>query len=181
MCCGQPQLVLLSGISTSTSPWEKTKCWLNRIYSFSSKNMSRHWCSFFADSPLNIWAKACPRIDILRKKKLTKAEGWNLYKDVTGIKAAKDNYNHRPISGMAPVMNSVWACVRFGAYTAVMLRAALARKSSLNQRETRSTAHKGFRALINITHCNAEKREKDNSIERWKQKTVAQTYSHSPQ
>lgn len=70
LCWGQPQLVLLSGISTSSSPWEKTECWLYLICQLllpSSRTLldAGLWCSFFADLPPDRRGESCPHIGIL--------------------------------------------------------------------------------------------------------------------
>lgn len=93
VCWGQPQLVLLSGTSTSTSPWEKTECWLNWIYSLFlpwSKNLIRQWrvMQLFADLPPDRWGEMCPHIGILgvKERNLLKIKLiWVRDRDITSL------------------------------------------------------------------------------------------------
>lgn len=153
VCWGQPQLVLPSGTSTSTSPWEKSECWLN------------WYCSLFPDCTVTCDAAFCWLTIWHMGRELS--SHWHSgndreqVKEIGSVKFMKlcDRHNNlwdysNQSTNRICVCVSVNKCVCFWVCTAVVLWAAMPRDISLNQRETRCTAHRWLRADVDITHCN---------------------------
>lgn len=160
VCWGQPQLVLLSGTSTSTSPWEKNKTAdfteFSHFFFLQAKTwlQSDLWCCFFADLPPDRWGESCPHIGILGVTEKVKKRGGVKFTQVrdrhNNLRLIQSSTQHTPATNRM----YMWVCECFWVCTAVVLRAAMSRDSSLNQRETRCTGHKWSRAQVDITHCN---------------------------